>query len=172
MWYGDGRAHRTPFLQCPSEARSSRALGKRDDQDASIELGPNPLTSHRTGQPKLTRKTTIAPLQAIVIALLMLCGCAPLTSDMQKISFELDADILTLYPRELDLNDDLLRGFTHIDMRLPIACLRRSLPSPGLMDEFLKQPTDLLLHWEKWPGWQLFPHTVLLYTSAEAERCE
>ena len=55
---GDGRAHRTPFLQCPGEARLSLALGKRDDQDASIELGPDPLTSHHTRQPKLARKTT------------------------------------------------------------------------------------------------------------------
>src|SRR5215471_12784295 len=91
---------------------------------------------------------------------------------MQKISLDLDAYILTAYPRELYLHDDLLRGFTHIDPRLQIACLRGSLPSPGLMDEFLKQPTDLFLHWEKWPGWQLFPHIFLLYISAEAERCE
>ena len=92
----------------------------------------------------------------------MLCGRVPLTSDMQNISYDLDADILTSYPRELDLNDDFLRGLTHIDTRLPIAGLRGSLPSPGLMDEFLKQPTDLLLHWEKWPGRQCFPHIILL----------
>jgi hypothetical protein len=120
------------------EAQSPLALGKCDDQDASIELGPDPLTSHRTRQPKLARKTTIAPLQAVVITLLMLCGRAPLASDMQKISFDLNADILTSYPREFDLNDDLLRGLTHIDTRLPIAGRRGSLPSPGLMDEFLK----------------------------------
>src|SRR5499426_1702930 len=171
MRYGDGRAHRPPFLQCPGEARSPPTLGKRDDQDASIKLGPDPLTSHRTRQPKLARKTTIAPLQAIVIALLPLCSRAPLTSDMQKISFNLDADILTLYPWKLYLNNDLLRGFPHIDVRLPRVRLRGALPSPGLMDEFLKQPMDLLLHWEKWPEWQLFPHTVLLYTSAETQRC-
>src|SRR6185295_11448728 len=93
---------------------------------------------------------------------LTLCGCVPLASDMQKISFNLDTDILTSYPRELDLNDDLLRGLTHIDTWLPIAGLRGALPSPRLMDEFLKQPTNLFLHWEKWPGWQLFSHTVLL----------
>jgi len=68
---------------------------------------------------------------------------------MQKISFDLNTDILTSYPRELYLNDDLLRGLTHIDTRLPIAGLRGSLPPPGLMNEFLKQPTDLFLHWEK-----------------------
>jgi hypothetical protein len=33
------------------------------------------------------------------------------------------------------------------------------------MNEFLKQPPNLLLHWKKWPRWQLFSHTILLYTS-------
>jgi hypothetical protein len=139
-------------------------LGKRDDQDASLEFGPDPLTIDGARQPKLTRKTTRVPLQTIVIALLMLCGRVPLTRDMQYISSDFDADVLTSYPRELDLNDDLLRSFTHIDLRLPVAALGGSLPSPGLMNEFLKQPTDFILYWEKWPGWQLFPHTLLLYT--------
>jgi hypothetical protein len=139
-------------------------LGKRDDQDTSLKLGPDPLTIHGARQPKLALKTTMVPLQTIVIALLTLCGRVPLTSDMQHISSDLDADILTSYPREFYLNDDLPRGFAYIDTRLPIAGLRGSLSSPGLMNKFLKQPTDLLLHWEKWPGWQLFPHTILLYT--------
>jgi hypothetical protein len=58
-----------------------------------------------------------------------------------------------LYPWELYLNDDLLRGFTHINTWLPLAGLRNALPSPRLMDELLKQAADLILYREKWPGW-------------------
>jgi hypothetical protein len=113
-------------------------LGKRDDQDASIELGPDPFTIHGARQPKLALKTTMVPLQTIVIALLTLCGRVPLTSDMQHISSDLDADILTSYPWKFDLNDNLLRGFAHINLRLPITAIGGSLPSPGLINEFLK----------------------------------
>jgi hypothetical protein len=71
-----------PFLQCPGEVRSPLALGKRDNQNTSIEIGPDPPTIHYARQPKLACKTTIVPLQAVIVALLTLCGRAPLTSDM------------------------------------------------------------------------------------------
>src|SRR5262245_3897855 len=59
---GNGLTHRPSFLQLPRDTRLPMALGKRNDQDASIELGPDSLTNHRARQPKLARELTIAPL--------------------------------------------------------------------------------------------------------------
>jgi len=84
------------------------------------------------------------------------------SGELRQIAFDLDMDILTSYSRQLHLHNDRLRGFAHINTRLPIAGFRESSPSPWLMDELLKQAADFLLHWEKWPGWQCFPHTILL----------
>src|SRR5262245_33153614 len=72
MRCGNGLAHHPSFLQLSREARSAIALRKRNDQDASIELGPYPLTNHRARQLQQAREMTIAPLQAVVIALLTL----------------------------------------------------------------------------------------------------
>jgi hypothetical protein len=76
-------------------------------------------------------------------------GGAPLPGDAQDIIRYLNMHVFAFHPWEFNLDNNCCIRFRHITTRLPAARLGEASPPPGLVNQFLKQPTDFLLHLKK-----------------------
>jgi hypothetical protein len=56
-----------------------------------------------------------------------------------------------LHPWQFDIDQNGVVGFHHVTTGLPAAGVGRSLATPRLVHECLKQATDFLLHFNKGP---------------------
>jgi hypothetical protein len=125
-------------------------LGERNGQYASTKLGTNPFTVNAGGESQMPLKAPIAPFYPGILALLVFHSRIPLPANAQHIAFHFDMDVLVFHPREIDFDNDRLRGFCDITGRLPAGSRRWTPGAPGLVNQFLKEPTDFVLDLEKW----------------------
>jgi hypothetical protein len=100
----------------------------------------------------LPLKAPIAPLRAVILAFSAFYGDTPFPGDPQDITRYLNMHVFAFHSWYLDLNNNRRVGFRYVTTRLPATHLGETSPSPGLVNQFLKQPTDFLLRLEKRPA--------------------